>query len=105
MESTKRPGRGMARFKRYLPLYLMLLPVIFYYLVFVYAPMGGLVIAFKDYNIYDGILGSPWVELRYFKQFFTSMFAPPVDPEHPCHQPLQSGVRVHSPHHSGADVQ
>ena len=58
MESTKRPGRGIARFKRYLPLYLMLLPVILYYLVFVYAPMGGLVIAFKDYNIYDGILGA-----------------------------------------------
>ena len=74
--SVKRPGKGAARFRRYLPLYLMLLPVIIYYLVFVYAPMGGLVIAFKDYNIYDGIFGSPWVGFRYFKQFFSSMFAP-----------------------------
>lgn len=49
----------MAQFKRYLPLYLMLLPVIIFYLVFVYAPMGGLVIAFKDYNVFDGILKSP----------------------------------------------
>ena len=37
----------------------MLLPVIIFYLVFVYAPMGGLVIAFKDYNVFDGILKSP----------------------------------------------
>ena len=74
--SVKRPGKGAARFRRYLPLYLMLLSVIIYYLVFVYAPMGGLVIAFKDYNIYDGIFGSPWVGFRYFKQFFSSMFAP-----------------------------
>lgn len=54
----------------------MLLPVVLYYLIFVYAPMGGLVIAFKDYNIFDGIMDSPWVGLKYFKQFFTSMFAP-----------------------------
>ena len=74
--SVKRPGKGAARFRRYLPLYLMLLPVIIYYLVFVYAPMGGLVIAFKDYNIYDGIFGSPWVGFRYFKQFFSSITAP-----------------------------
>ena len=45
--SVKRPGKGAARFRRYLPLYLMLLPVIIYYLVFVYAPMGGLII---EYN-------------------------------------------------------
>ena len=53
------PSKRMAQFKRYLPLYLMLLPVIIFYLVFVYAPMGGLVIAFKDYNVFDGILKSP----------------------------------------------
>lgn len=69
-------SRTAARVKRYMPLYLMLAPVVLYYLVFQYAPMGGLIIAFKDYNVFDGIVDSPWVGLKYFEQFFTSMFAP-----------------------------
>ena len=47
------------------------LPVI-YAIVFAYIPMGGIVIAFKDYSIRKGILGSDWVGLKYFKQFLTS---------------------------------
>ena len=34
--------------------------------------MGGIIIAFKDYSIRKGILGSSWVGLKYFKQFLTS---------------------------------
>jgi putative aldouronate transport system permease protein len=36
--------------------------------------MYGIVIAFKDYNLFDGIGDSPWVGFRYFRQFFESMF-------------------------------
>lgn len=47
------------------------LPVI-YAIVFAYIPMGGIIIAFKDYSIRKGILGSDWVGLKYFAQFLTS---------------------------------
>lgn len=47
------------------------LPVI-YAVVFAYIPMGGIIIAFKDYSIRKGILGSDWVGLKYFVQFLTS---------------------------------
>lgn len=47
------------------------LPVI-YAIVFAYIPMGGIVIAFKDYSIRKGIFGSDWVGMKYFIQFLTS---------------------------------
>ncbi|WP_349671839.1 ABC transporter permease subunit [Lacrimispora sp.] len=53
-------------------LYLMLVPVIVYYIVFKYIPMYGLTIAFKDYNVFKGINGSNWVGLQNFKKVFSS---------------------------------
>ncbi|MBR2883995.1 MAG: sugar ABC transporter permease [Clostridia bacterium] len=53
-------------------IYLMALPVILYYLIFHYGPMYGAIIAFKDYNPADGIMGSPWVGFQHFKEFFQS---------------------------------
>ena len=47
------------------------LPMI-YAFVFAYIPMGGIIIAFKDYSIRRGIMGSQWVGFKYFKQFLTS---------------------------------
>lgn len=47
------------------------LPII-YAIVFAYIPMGGLTIAFKDYSIRKGFLGSDWVGFKYFIQFLTS---------------------------------
>lgn len=57
-------------------LYLMLLPGIAYYLVFKYVPMYGVIIAFKDFHILDGILGSPWAEPwnKHFLAFFESPY-------------------------------
>lgn len=55
-------------------LYLMFLPVFIYYVVFKYIPMFGVVIAFKDYNLFRGIQESPWVGFRYFMQFFESVY-------------------------------
>lgn len=42
-------------------LYLLLLPTLLYYALFQYLPMYGVLLAFKEYHIRDGILGSPWV--------------------------------------------
>ena len=56
-------------------LYLMLLPAIMYYVIFKYIPMYGLVIAFKDYNVFKGINASAWNGLDNFEQVFsTSLF-------------------------------
>ena len=41
-------------------LYLMMLPGIAYFICFHYAPMYGVIIAFKDFSVKKGILGSPW---------------------------------------------
>lgn len=52
--------------------YLMLLPVLLYYAVFRYAPMYGITIAFKDYNIFKGVFESPWVGFDVFKKIFAN---------------------------------
>lgn len=52
--------------------YLMLLPVIIYFVVFKYIPMYGIVIAFKDYNVFKGITGSPWVGFKIFQKIFAN---------------------------------
>lgn len=62
--------------KKHGPLYIMLLPCIVFFVVFSYIPMGGAVLAFKDYMFNKGILGSPWVGFRYFQNFFQSYDAP-----------------------------
>jgi putative aldouronate transport system permease protein len=49
----------------------MTLPAALLLLVFGYTPMLGLVMAFQDYDIYDGFLHSPWVGLANFQQLFT----------------------------------
>lgn len=69
-------------FVRFLPLYLMLLPLVVYLFIFNYYPMFGLQIAFKDWFVRKGIWGSPWATtdgkldlLKYFSQLFgTSLF-------------------------------
>jgi putative aldouronate transport system permease protein len=53
-------------------LYLMMLPGILYYMIYHYIPMGGLVIAFKDYSLSEGIWGSPWVGFDNFITIFNS---------------------------------
>ncbi|WP_256865509.1 sugar ABC transporter permease [Paenibacillus sp. 32352] len=57
------------------PLMLMALPGVIYLLLFKYLPMGGIVIAFKDYNFSEGILGSDWVGLKNFEFLFSSQDA------------------------------
>lgn len=55
-----------------IPLYLLLLPSIILLLLFTYLPMYGVTIAFKDFVPAEGIWGSEWAGLKYFKQYFNS---------------------------------
>lgn len=52
-------------------LYLMIFPGLVYFLIFKYLPMGGLVIAFQDYQPFLGISGSPWVGAKHFIRLLT----------------------------------
>lgn len=65
---TKKKG---AKWFQYKYLYLMIFPGLLYFIVFKYLPMGGLIIAFQDYQPFLGILGSPWVGLKHFTRLFT----------------------------------
>jgi ABC-type polysaccharide transport system, permease component len=56
-------------------MYVLLLPGLVWLIVFMYAPMYGILIAFKDYLPKKGIMGSPWAGLKYFRQFFTTSIA------------------------------
>lgn len=60
--------------KRNRYIYLMLAPVVAYYLVFQYGPMYGAQIAFRDFRPSKGIWQSPWVGLAHFKAFIQGFF-------------------------------
>lgn len=62
----------IAKLGRYWPLYLMLVPGILYFLVFRYWPIYGLVIAFKNFRVLDGIAASPWIGFDNFETLFKS---------------------------------
>ena len=56
-------------------LYLMLLPGTLLVIIFNYGPMYGLLMAFQDFQVSKGIIGSPWVGLKHFEHFFTNAIA------------------------------
>nr|WP_238177779.1 ABC transporter permease subunit [Paenibacillus contaminans] len=56
-------------------LYVMIAPVVAYFIIFHYFPMYGVQIAFKDFIATKGITGSSWVGLKHFDQFFQSYYA------------------------------
>lgn len=70
------PGRGRVKFFRKLNqskyLLLLFLPCLVYYVLFKYLPMFGLVISFKDYNLFKGVWASPWAGFKYYRMFFES---------------------------------
>ncbi len=67
------PKRSAAsRFRRDWRLYILLLPALVWLLIFCYAPMYGILMAFKNYRVDMGIIGSPWAGFKYFKMFFES---------------------------------
>jgi putative aldouronate transport system permease protein len=61
---------SMRRLKMNIPWLIMFLPVALFFIIFKYMPMGGLIIAFKNYTLYEGIWGSQWVGLDNFRMLF-----------------------------------
>ena len=57
-------------FIKYHQLYLLLIPVVANYVIFHYIPMYGIQIAFKDFRLIDGIVGSEWIGFAHFERFF-----------------------------------
>lgn len=68
---NKNRAKIKSRIKNDWMLYLMFFPVLAWYIAFCYAPMGGLVLAFKDYSIKRGMWGSEWVGLKNFVDIFS----------------------------------
>ena len=60
------------KIKKCWQLYIVILLPLLYLAIFHYAPMYGIQIAFRDYDVYEGILGSRWVGLDYFRRFITN---------------------------------
>ncbi len=63
-------ARATAR--RNISLYVMLIIPMAYFLLFKYGPMYGIAAAFKDYNIFLGLKGSPWVGWKHFARVFST---------------------------------
>ncbi|MBR2568464.1 MAG: sugar ABC transporter permease [Paenibacillus sp.] len=68
--TTRQRSQLWKRICSHYQLYLMLLPCVIFFIIFSYIPMGGLVLAFKEYQFNKGIFGSPWIGLTYFEMFF-----------------------------------
>lgn len=58
--------------RKHLPFYFMMLPALIYLFINNYMPMPGLVLAFKRYNVRDGVYKSPWAGLTNFEYLFTT---------------------------------
>ena len=52
-------------------LFLLMAPGLVFFVIFRYVPIYGVTLAFKEFVAADGILGSPWVGLKYFNRLFT----------------------------------
>lgn len=77
MKTTERESfsfRVKKDWKRNRSLYLLVLPVILFYVLFHYKPMYGAIIAFQDFNPRLGVSGSDWVGFDQFIRFFTSPY-------------------------------
>lgn len=75
MLGKKKKGNSaglLTQYKKNKDLFLLFIPVLLFYIIFCYIPMGGIVIAFKDYKLMQGIWGSPWVGLDNFRELFST---------------------------------
>ena len=69
-QAIRKKNRLMAN--KNFELFLLSLPVVIYLFIFKYLPMGGVILAFKNYNYADGILGSAWIGFKNFEFYFRS---------------------------------
>lgn len=72
---TAKGLRALLKFRWY---YYMMVPGLVYYFLFEYLPMYGIVIAFQDFSLGKGILGSTWVGIKHFAKFFSLPNAWPI---------------------------
>ena len=79
IKSAKNKQRGYGRVREFYiknksqaPLMVMALPAVVLLFMFAYVPMFGIILAFKDFNVRDGIFGSPWCGLSNFMYLFKS---------------------------------
>lgn len=68
--STNKWARKWKQIRSDKLLYLLLLPVIAWYLIFAYLPMGGLSLAFKNFRYDMGLWASPWIGFEHFSKMF-----------------------------------
>ncbi len=68
--ASERVALLIRHFRREWQLYVLLAPTIIWFFLFLYKPMYGLQIAFKDYSVFRGIEGSAWVGLEHFRELF-----------------------------------
>ena len=62
-------------FRRNKVIYFLCVPIVAWYIIFHYIPMGGIVISFQDYTPALGLTGSPWIGLDNFTRFFGGEYA------------------------------
>ena len=73
--TEKKPSKikkNLRMMKKHWQFYIIILPSVLYILIFKYLPIVGMQMAFRDYNVRDGMWGSEWVGLKYFINFFNS---------------------------------
>ena len=61
--------------RRYWKLYILVLPLVAFYLIWAYGPMYGIQVAFKEFSPKKGITGSDWIGMKNFINFFSSTYA------------------------------
>ena len=71
VNAKKSRGKTLQYMRRNFWLYFMLLPGALFFIIFKYIPMFGIIVAFQDFNPFQGFFGSPFVGLTHFKNFFT----------------------------------
>lgn len=69
------PARLLKDMRKNWILYVMILPVVVYYIIFAYAPIYGIQLAFKDYIVKKGIWGSPWIGMENFTRFSAAIIS------------------------------
>ena len=82
-------------------MWFFLLPALLLTIIFKYVPMGGVLIAFEDYNVIDGVFGSKWVGLEYFRRFLASPDFYELSCEHSETEYLRTAVGISDSDHPG----
>ena len=71
---SNRLNKGIKNIFKHWQLYVIMIPAVLFYIFFMYKPMWGLQIAFKDYKIFAGMDKSPWVGFKHFSAFLSSPY-------------------------------